>query len=260
MGAPTPISPEIIASGIGAIGSLGSTFLNGMFNRDSMDRQVQASKDLMKYEWDNFKSPRAQVGALASAGINPAVAFGSNSGAIATPTPVMPQSIPPQFDFSSIGSFVKAMADAKKAGLESVAQNLENTFIERTLEDRVKAAALANDFTEEQIVKTQQEVSKIVADQNVLRHEAEIKRIDAEKHKDLLDWQIQRYRDEHNLDKQQFDALKEQLPVILDKLKHEEEILDVDASIAQGYKSSMAQLGVVGDAIKIIMNLVKIFK
>lgn len=260
MGAPVSIDPQIVASGVGAIGSLGSTFLNGLFNRDSMDRQVAASKELMQYEWDKFKSPSAMVGALTSAGINPAVVFGNNSGAIATPSPSMPQSIPPQFDFSSIGSFVKAMADAKKAGLESVAQNLENTFNERTLDDRVKAAALANKFTEEETAKISQEISKIVADQNVLRHEADIKRIDAEKHKDLLNWQIIRYRDEHNLDKQQFDALKEQLPVILDKLKHEEEILDVDASIAQGYKNSMAQLGVVGDAIKIIMNLVKIFK
>ena len=53
-----------------------------------MQSQIDASKDLMKFEWDNFKSPKAQVSALAAAGLNPAVALGQGgSGFSATPSP-----------------------------------------------------------------------------------------------------------------------------------------------------------------------------
>lgn len=119
MAAPKQDSSQLVASGIGALGSIGSTILNGILNRDSMDRQVAASKELMDYEWDKFKSPRAMVGALAAAGINPAVAFGNNSGAVATPSPVMPSSSVPQLGIvPDVATFVKAMVEAKKANVD----------------------------------------------------------------------------------------------------------------------------------------------
>ena len=127
MGAPILLQPEVISSGIGALGSLGSSFLNGVFNRNSMKSQIEASKELMNYQWDKFQSPRAQVNSLASAGINPAVALGQGgSGFTATPSAAMPSSVPPQIGgIQDIAGFVKAMAEAKKAGLESVGQELQ---------------------------------------------------------------------------------------------------------------------------------------
>lgn len=261
MAAPIFSNPQVVASGIGALGSLGSSFLSGMFNRSSMESQAQYAKDLMKYEWDNFKSPQAQVRSLAAAGINPAVALGQGGpGYVSSPSPSMPSSTPPSFDFASIGDFVKAMAEAKKANMESVAKKLENDFNEATMEDRIKRVGLENSFTTEQIQKTISEWQKIKGEVNILSTDAEIKKIDLEKHRDLLDWQIKKFSDEHNLSQQQFEALKEQLPVILDKLKAEKDILDVDAEIAKGFKESMTQLGIVGDVIKIIGQVVKIFK
>ena len=115
MGVPVLLSPQVVASGVGAIGSLASSFLNGAFNRSSIASQVEASKDLMKYQWDNFMSPRAQVNSMAAAGINPAVALGQGgTGFSASPSVGMPSSSPPQISgISDIGSFASAIALTK---------------------------------------------------------------------------------------------------------------------------------------------------
>ena len=114
MAAPILSNPQVISSGIGALGSLGSSFLGGILNQKNMDSQVQRSKELMKYQWDNFQSPKAQVSALAAAGINPAVALGQGgSGFSATPSASMPtsQAIPvPQI--GDVGQFVFAICSS----------------------------------------------------------------------------------------------------------------------------------------------------
>lgn len=166
MPAPLLLSPEVVSSGIGAIGSLGSTFLNGMLNRSAMKDQVQASKELMDYQWNKFQSPMAQVNAMAAAGINPAVAFGQGgSGFTATPSAAMPTNTTPQIGgITDIATFVKAMAEAKKAGLESTAQEMQNDLTRQTFSDLVRKVGLENKWTEANITKVDNEVSKIVAD------------------------------------------------------------------------------------------------
>lgn len=120
MATPVLLTPEVVSSGVGALGSIGSTFLNGAFNRSAMKDQISASKELMDYQWKNFQSPLAQVNALAAAGINPAVALGQGgSGFTATPSVALPTSVPPQIGgINDIAQFVKAMADAKKADVD----------------------------------------------------------------------------------------------------------------------------------------------
>lgn len=176
MGAPVAINPQIISSGIGALGSLGSSFLGGILNQKNMDSQVERSKELMKYQWDNFQSPKAQVSALAAAGINPAVALGQGgSGFSATPSASMPtsQAIPvPQI--GDIGQFVLAMANAKKAGLESVGQKLENEFNESVLAERIRSIGLQNKWTEEQTAKCTQEVGLMSGQFNEIQKRIEV--------------------------------------------------------------------------------------
>lgn len=132
MAAPLLLNPQVLASGIGAIGSLGSSLLGGLMNRNNMAKQVQASKDLMDYEWEKYKSPSAQVNALAAAGINPAVALGQGgSGFTATPSPVMPTA--PNFVPPSIGdvsSFMLALANAKKMEADAKKAGVETKNIE----------------------------------------------------------------------------------------------------------------------------------
>ena len=51
------MDPVVGASLISVAGGL----LNNLFQSESMDKQVSAQKDLMKYQWDNFSSPLAQA-------------------------------------------------------------------------------------------------------------------------------------------------------------------------------------------------------
>lgn len=102
--------------------SLGGGLLNNLFQSESMDKQVSAQKDLMKYQWDNFSSPAAQAKSYAAAGFNPATALGN--GNISSSSPSAPSVTPPQFsvgieNLSELGSFMKSVADAKKAGVDT---------------------------------------------------------------------------------------------------------------------------------------------
>ena len=253
---------SLLASGIGALGSVGSSLLSGIFNYASMAKQNEYAKDLMRYQWENFASPRAQAQAMAAAGINPAVAFGQGgSGFTSTPSPTMPSSSPPSMaGMMDIAGFVKAMAEAKKAGLESVGQQLENELAKQSFNERLKSFALQNNLSQEQINNLQQEWNKTTAEINALSTDRELKQLELDKYPELVSSILRQYKDRHNLDHQQFEALKEQLPVILNKLKAEEKILNVDADIAGSYKETMANLGIVGQAIQILTKLVGIFK
>lgn len=135
MSAPIDLNPKsvLLSSGIGALGSLGSAVLGGILNRSNMAAQVEKSKELMQYQWDHFQSPKAQVNALAAAGLNPAVALGQGgSGFTATPSAAMPTSQPvPVPDIGTIGQFVQAMAMAKKLVLIRLPSNFRISMTKR---------------------------------------------------------------------------------------------------------------------------------
>ena len=196
---------SLLASGVGALGSVGSSLLSGIFNYASMAKQNEYAKDLMRYQWENFASPRAQAQAMAAAGINPAVAFGQGgSGFTSTPSPTMPSSSPPSMaGMMDIAGFVKAMAEAKKAGLESVGKDLENQYLQATQAERIRQVALQNHFTEEQTTKVIQEWNKTIGEINVLQKDAEIKQIDLDKHKELVNSIINHYVSQKNLNDEQ---------------------------------------------------------
>lgn len=262
MAAPVLLNPQVLASGIGAIGSVGSSILNGVLNRSSMKDQAEVSKELMKYQWDNFQSPLAQVRALGAAGINPAVALGQGgSGFTATPSAAMPTSVPPQIGgITDIANFVKALAEAKKANLEGVGKQLENDFNAQTLTNRVKAVALDNSWKQSNILKVDQEISKIVADINVLQHDATIRQIDAEQHKELIEQTINSYVAANNLNNQQAKEIKELLPEKLNQLKNQNIIQGVEADIQSDYGGTIKSLGVLGQVLNVISNLIKALK
>lgn len=248
------ILPALAASG-------GAALINSAFNFASMGKQADISKDLMDYEWEHFKSPKAQVQALTAAGINPAVALGQGGlGFSSTPSPSMPSSTPPQVDGVEIANFVKAMADAKNAGLDSVAKDMQNEITRQTLDQQIMSASISNNFTKEQTNKIIAEWNKIIGETNILHRDAQIKEIDLQKHEKLVDSLIATQVARANLDEQSAKQIREQLPIILDKLKAEERVLSVDADIAESFKSTMATTGVVGSVVKIIAMLAKILK
>ena len=138
------IAPAII----GAVGALGSAALNYSLNRQMMNYKLDDAKDLMSYEWQNFQSPKAQVRALSAAGISPSVAFSSGGvGQFATPKPTMPTDSP--FFVSGVDQFanaVSAIAQAKKAGAETIGKQLENKVLESSLQDRIEEVGIRNNY------------------------------------------------------------------------------------------------------------------
>lgn len=137
MGAPVNLLPQVVSSGIGALGSLASTFLNQSLNRESMYDQIKLSKELMDYQWEKFQSPEAYVKSLAAAGVNPAAAFGEGKYSVSSPSVSMPSSTPATISgISDISSFVKALAEAKKAGIDvkDVEQDIKNKQLQNDRE------------------------------------------------------------------------------------------------------------------------------
>lgn len=55
MANPVLLTPEVASAGVSALGSIGNTLFGNLLGRSNMQSQIDASKDLMKFEWDNFK-------------------------------------------------------------------------------------------------------------------------------------------------------------------------------------------------------------
>lgn len=253
------------AAGGQVLGSIANSIIGNSQAKSNAQYSQNMQKDLMDYTWNKYNSPAAQAKAYSDAGFNPSVAFGQGGMS----SPIAPSNKSPEVATSPVAfdtglqnmpNAVLAAAEANKAGLESEGQKLLNDFNTQTMAERVRAVGLANHWTEENTTKVIQDWSKTIGEINILEKDAAIKQIDLDKHAKLVDALIDTYAAKANLDKEQTHQLREQLPLILDKLKNEVEILSVDADISKSYKDTTAKLGVVGQGIKILERLLKLLK
>lgn len=126
-----------LASGLsGAVGGLPGVGLNSLLNMFSMGKQQDYAKDMMDYQWQKYGSPKAQVNALAAAGINPAVALGQGgTGAFAQPSVSMPSSAPVQVD--GVATMLSSLTQLKKVDKDNelVDQEIYKTLAEKNLID-----------------------------------------------------------------------------------------------------------------------------
>ena len=112
------MSPLLIGAGMAA----GNTALNAI----GIGQQTGASKDLMRYQWDNFMSPAAQVREMAKAGLNPAAMFGEGKGSFASPSVAMPSSIPVQMGgVDTLANYLVAKSQAKKNDVDTHLLDIE---------------------------------------------------------------------------------------------------------------------------------------
>lgn len=143
-----PIPALIGAAAASGGANILSSLIGNAFATSNQAKQVEQSKELMNYQWENFGSPEAQVKSLAKAGLNPVAMFGQNSGAVSSPSPAMPSSVPFQVDgIESIGNFIKSLADAKKSGAEMplIDAEIEKALAEKNLTQvKTDAQKLAN--------------------------------------------------------------------------------------------------------------------
>lgn len=175
----------------GLVGSVLTSGINNMLSRDAKDYEQGLAKDLMQYQFQNFMSPYAQAMSYAKAGISPSQAFGAGGpGQLATPQPsYSPSPISFVSGVGEIANAVQAMAQAKKAGAETVAQQLENDITQQTFSEKVRAVALQNKWTEEQTANIVQQTSRIVGECNVMQKQVE----KLESEKKLTDKEVEWY-------------------------------------------------------------------
>ena len=258
--APAVLGPMAAAGGQ-VLGGIANTLLGNSQSKSNTRYSMDLQKSLMDYSWNKYNSPAAQAKAYAEAGLNPAVAFGQGGmSAPVAPNVTAPavQPSPVDLGIQNMPQAVLAAAEAKKAGMDAEGQKLLNQYNSETMAERIRAAGLQNKWTEEQTTKLIQDWNKTIAEINVLSKDAEIKQIDLDKHKSLVDAIIQHYKSTSNLSDAQASSISQQLPIILEKLQAETDVLSVDADIAKDYKETMTQVGIVGDVIKILNTIRKI--
>lgn len=241
---------------------LGGSVINTLGSFLGSKIGMNQQKDLLDYQMQNYYSPAAQIRELTKAGVNPAAVMSQN-GMQTLGSGTLPAAAPPSIGINGLGEIAnatQALAMAKKAGADTVGQELENYLKQQTMQENINAAALRNGYTKEQTANVIQHTSMLVAQANDLMLSNEIKKIDLEKHSELIDSQLRQYADRHNLDSQQYNYLKEQLPVMLDKLKSERDILNIDALIAGEYKDTEKRLGIAGELLKVLAGLIRLVK
>lgn len=195
-GAPfAPSRKEIPPLLIGAAMAAGSSLMNQSLNRSNLAYKSEMEKGLMDYEWQNYKSPQAQVHALTQAGLNPAAFFGGGAGSVATPShsavsdsPLMVDGVDVPRLLLTESEILKNTADAKKAGSEAEGRDIENRLATDTYKDRVEEIALRNKWTKEQTSKTIQEVGLLCATFNETQQKIENLRSEKKLTDKQVDW------------------------------------------------------------------------
>lgn len=135
-----------LASGLSStIGGIPGAIVNFGLNSLMQDQQVNKSKELMKYQWDNFQSPKAQVESMAAAGLNPAVTLGGH-GSFASPNAVMPSSNAP-IQVDGVAAMLGSLTQLKKVDKDNelVDAEIYKTLAEKGLIDEQRhGQAIAN--------------------------------------------------------------------------------------------------------------------
>lgn len=188
------MAPEVIGSLVSAGGSLLEGSLGQGFNVSNMKRQADISKDLMRYQWNNFSSPAAQIASLNKAGLG-VNAYLGGKGSAGVPSGGMPSSAPIAFDgiadLGNIASYVQSVAQAKKAGMDTKLseEEIKNKEIERQRNEfeldlrkqfgkDVQTADLANAYMNLILASDQSdlnEIQKAIGKWNEIKAEAEAK-------------------------------------------------------------------------------------
>lgn len=164
---------------IGAAASIAGSAVNSANSSAAADKAYKRQKELMAMQqqyavenWNrevNYNDPRQQMMRLKAAGLNPDLVYGNGAAGLEAPSTAAPTAPSAPMQVTSPGNFGSAvsdavnaavgMAQAKKAGSETIGQQIQNEYLTKTLKDRVRSVALANDWTEQDMRKMDQEIA-----------------------------------------------------------------------------------------------------
>lgn len=176
---------------LGALAAAGGAAMNSIANEQNKSNaqySLAMQKDLLDYQWKKFNSPKAQVDSLVDAGLNPSVAFGQGGM-----RGIAPSGQAPQLSQSDIGlsgqdmaNTILALSQAKKAGSDAAGVDLDRKIKEATLDDLIKAPALANKYTQEQTAALTQSIGLMSANFQKIQQDIE----NAKSEKQLTDEKV----------------------------------------------------------------------
>lgn len=210
---------------IGATASLAGTALNIDSASKAATKSYERQKDLMSLQqqyavenWNrevNYNDPKEQMRRLEQAGLNPNLVYGNGAAGLEAPStaaptaPSAPMAQTPFVDFASsanqLSQVVANLAQADKNKAQTVAQDIENIFNRKVLDERIKSYSLTNNLTEAQtkevwskINNLEQQSSLIVAQLNSKYIEnglIKAQTAESESRKVLLEREIEWYPD-----------------------------------------------------------------
>lgn len=232
---------------------------------------------------EDVNSPAGQVQRMMAAGLNPVQGAqsqvqsnmgGNNVGAPPTISgsplggSVSPIGLPQGLsgagrEIAGIGSFLRDLASAKESGAKAIGQEIENRFLDQTLDSRIQSVALKNKWTEEQTSLIQQQFSEITGRLNLMQKDVELK----DKQIKWFDFEMSAKIDELKASKEYQDALskyndkqRELLESMFDDLKtyqsYNTQQMGKFVDLLEKYGDAQAIIGmlsqVVGSAVDVI--------
>lgn len=214
--------------GLGIASSIGTSLFNNFMNLHNADVSYRRQRDLMALQqqyavenWNRetrYNHPVSVMNRLKEAGLNPNLIYGELSGNMSSPGISAPSSpgapmaspMPMTNPIAEGAAAAQGIAMAKKAGSETIAQDIENEYLSKTLDERINSVALQNKWTEEQTNTTKQQYSYLVGQINVLQKDADIKAEDLKIKQAEAKWINERLEAEVNDIKQSWQFKKVQ--------------------------------------------------
>lgn len=267
---PTPI----ISSGLGAVGSLATGFLNNLYSRSNAEESFQNQKVLMhlqnQYSRQNwalenaYNTPKAQMERLRAAGLNPNLIYGNGasglqSGSVSSPTAPsapMAQTVPFSNPAADASSVALAMNQAKKAGSETVKQDIENKYFEDQMKATLEQTKAFTSLTKEQKAKVELECQNVAAEWNKMQEEINSLR----KNNQLTDKVIAKYDRrmnaeidallaESDLTKMQKEILRDNKDNLIKLCKGQADLASTSANLADKYGDAQAIVGLISAVV-----------
>lgn len=183
----------MLNTALGVLGGLAMGQLNNSLSQDNANLAYNRQRSLMALQqqyavenWQrevNYNSPVEQMKRLKAAGLNPNLVYGNGPIGLespgisspGSPSAPMASTVPYHNPFAEGAQAAQAIAMAKKAGSETIAQDLENKYLNATMAERIDAVALQNKWTKEQTALFKQEFAKLTGELNLMQKTAQEK-------------------------------------------------------------------------------------
>lgn len=284
---------EALTGAIGALGSVAGNVVNGLFSKSAATTAFKRQKELMALQqqyavenWNReaaYNDPKAQMQRLKDAGLNPNLVYGSGAAGLEAPSTAAPtapsapmQSTAPADFGAAVSDAVNAavgIANAKKADSETIAQNIENDYLFKTLKDRIESVAIENNWKKEQTAKVIEETTNLVALRNQMQAE-----IDLLKSKNRLTQKEVSWYDRHmsveiahlkssaeyqkalkEMSETEKSLLEQSMDSLVSINKFNAELLQQSVSLLKRYGDAQAVVGMFGQLVSAATDIIGMF-